>query len=153
MLKHRLHLYLQVVMEKGQQDLQESKEREVSLQRRLEGAELELDLTKAQVEDLQRVVKKGHQDLRESEEREARLQRRLEGAELELGRTKAEVEDLQRMVKKGRQDLRESEKREAGLKVSLQEAASEPIDAHSNAQVKNCTGSDGESTGGSEGHD
>ena len=71
-------------MEKGQQDLRESKAREASLQRRLDEAEVELEHTKAHVDDLQGKVEKKQQDLRESVEREAGLKVRLEEEALGL---------------------------------------------------------------------
>lgn len=61
----------QVVMEKVQQDMRESRGREESLQGRLEKAELELKYTKAQVADL--------------EEREA-------GVKVRLGKTASELD-------------------------------------------------------------
>ena len=81
-------------MRKAQQDLRESREREVGLQGRLEKAKLELKHTTTQVTDLQQIMEKGQQDLRESEERETNLQGRLKEAELELMDTKVEVADL-----------------------------------------------------------
>ena len=53
-------------MEQGQQDLRKSKEREASLQRRLQEAVSEVECTKAQVADLQIVVEKGRQEVRET---------------------------------------------------------------------------------------
>ena len=78
-------------MEKGQQDLEESRRREESLQERLKKAELELRHTEAKVADLQQITKKGEQDLKESEEREVDLKVRLMEAASDLNDVKAQV--------------------------------------------------------------
>ena len=88
--------------------LKESREREASLQRRLEEAVSEVECTKAQVADLQIVMKKGREEVKKSKEREASLQRRLEEAVSEVECTKAQVADLQIVVERGHQEVTET---------------------------------------------
>ena len=83
-------------MEKGQQDLRDSKAKEASLQRRLDEAAEELGQTKAQVENLQIMVEAGHQKFRESEEREMGLKVRLEEAASKVINAKAQVQYISR---------------------------------------------------------
>ena len=54
------------MIEKGQQDLRKSEEREASLQTRLHKAVSELEYTKGEVADLQIVVEKGRQEVRKT---------------------------------------------------------------------------------------